>query len=264
MSITGATRIYAHIGSPISHVRTPALYNGLLAERGIDVTVVPVEVAPEQLASLAPAFRAWRNLCGIGVTIPHKESMLTEVDELTPMAKLCGATNVIRRDLDGRLIGGQFDGIGLSQSIIDAGWKLSGTRVLLAGAGGTARAVAFALADSGVAELLISNRTVGKAETIAAEVRAAYPACDARLHDGRTEFDIVVNTTSLGMRPSDPLPVAPEVIRPGVLVADAVMSPPETSLLQLAAERGAIAHPGILMLRAQFERTLDFLKLAAS
>jgi len=262
MTITGATRVYAHIGFPISHVRTPALYNALLAERDIDVVVVPVEVAPEDLPSMAPGFRAWRSLCGVGVTIPHKETMAELVDELTPMARLCGATNVIRRDPDGRLVGGQFDGIGLSQSILDAGHELKGTRVLLAGAGGTARAVAFALADSGVAELRISNRTASKAEAIAAEVSAAYPACDARLHDGGTDFDIVVNTTSLGMKEGDVLPVDPAVVRPGILVADAVMSPPETALLKLAAERGATPHPGILMLRAQFERTLEFLRLA--
>jgi len=261
MTITGATRVYAHIGFPITHVRTPALYNGLLDDRGIDVVVVPVEVAPEHLASMAPAFRAWRSLVGIGVTIPHKEAMVDLVDELTPMAKLCGATNVIRRDPDGRLIGGQFDGIGLTQSILDTGRELVGTRVLLAGAGGTARPVAFALADSGVARLEIANRTRSKAEAIAAEVRAAYPACDARVHEGGDEFDIVVNTTSLGMKPGDALPVDPAVLRPGVLVADAVMSPAETELLKLAAERGSVPHPGIRMLRAQFERTLEFLGL---
>lgn len=261
MTITGATRVYAHIGYPIHHVRTPALYNRLLAERDIDVVVVPVEVAPEHLAAMAPAFRGWRSLVGIGVTIPHKESMTTLVDELTPMARLCGATNVIRRDPDGRLIGGQFDGIGLTQSLLDAGHRLSGARVLLSGAGGTARAVAFALADSGVSRLEIANRTREKAEAIVAEVREAYPVCDARLHDGGREFDVVVNTTSLGMKPDDALPVDPAILRPGMVVADAVMAPPDTALLKLAAERGSVPHPGLLMLQAQFERTLEFLGL---
>jgi shikimate dehydrogenase len=264
MTITGATRIYAHIGYPIHHVRTPALYNGLLAERGIDVAVVPVEVAAEDLADMAPAFRAWRSLVGVGVTIPHKESMLHLVVELTPMAQLCGATNVIRRDPDGRLVGAQFDGIGLTQSLIDAGHRLAGARVLLAGAGGTARAVAFALADSAVAHLEIANRTVSKAESIVAEVREAFGSCDVMVHAGAQEFDLVVNTTSLGMKPEDPLPVDPAVLRPGVVVADAVMAPPDTALLTLAERSGCIPHPGLLMLRAQFERTLDFLGLVGS
>lgn len=261
MTITGKTRVYAHIGSPIGHVRTPALYNGLLEECGIDVVVVPFEVAPEDLASAVPGFRAWRSLCGVGVTIPHKETMTQLVDELTPMARLCGATNVIRRDPDGRLIGGQFDGIGLVQSLLTAGHKVAGARVLLAGAGGTARAVAFALADAGVGRLEIINRTRERAETVLAEVRAAYQACDAVLYEGGHEFDIVINTTSLGMQPDDALPVDQVMLRPGTVVADAVMAPPETALLRLAAEHGCTPHPGLLMLRAQFEITLEFLGL---
>ncbi|WP_270886077.1 shikimate dehydrogenase family protein [Pedococcus sp. 5OH_020] len=261
MTITGTTRTYAHIGYPIHHVRTPALYNRLLGERDIDVVVVPVEVAPEDLASMAPAFRAWRTLAGIGVTIPHKEAMVHLVDQLTPMAELCGATNVIRRDSDGTLVGGQFDGIGLVQSLLQANHRLKGAKVLMSGAGGTARAVAFALAQAGVGTLVITNRTRDKAAVIAAQVRQAFPACDAVLHGGEEEFDVVVNTTSLGMKPGDSLPVDPAVLRPGVVVADAVMAPPETALLKLAAERGCTPHPGLLMLQAQFESTLEFLGL---
>jgi len=264
MTVTGTTRIYAHIGFPIHHTRTAALYNGLLEERGIDVAVVPFEVAPDALASAIPGFRAWGNLVGVGVTIPHKETMLGLVDELTPMARLCGATNVIRREPDGRLVGGQFDGVGLVRSLLDGGHRVAGARVLLAGAGGTARPVAFALADAGVARLEITNRTREKAEGIAAEVRAAYSACDAVVHGGGDGFDLVVNTTSLGMKPGDPLPVDPAVLAPGVVVADAVMAPPETALLKLAAERGAVPHPGLRMLRAQFEITLEFLGLVGS
>lgn len=262
MTITGKTRVYAHIGFPIGHVKTPALYNGLLEERAIDLVVVPFEVEPENLAAAVPGFRAWRSLAGVGVTIPHKESMIHLVDELTPMAKLCGATNVIRREPDGRLIGGQYDGIGLVQSLVDAGHQVKNSKVLLAGAGGTARPVAFALADAGVAKLEIANRTVDKAQAIADEVKAAYPQCDVSVYSGDTSFDIVVNTTSLGMKPDDELPVNPDVIQPGVVVADAVMAPPETALLKLAADRGAHPHPGLLMLRAQFEITLDFLGLS--
>lgn len=261
MTITGKTRVYAHIGFPIHHVRTPALYNGLLEERGIDLVVVPFEVASEGLASAVSGFRAWRSLAGVGVTIPHKETMTQLVDELTPMARLCGATNVIRREADGRLTGGQFDGIGLVQSLLSAGHDVAGARVLLSGAGGTARAVAFALADAGVGRLEIANRTREKAQAIAAEVRTAYPDRDAVLHEDGHEFDLVINTTSLGMKADDALPVDPGVLRPGTVVADAVMAPPDTALLRLAAQRGCVPHPGLLMLRAQFEVTLEFLGL---
>ena len=265
MTITGATRTYAHIGFPIGHVRTPALYNGLLEQRGIDVVVVPVEVDPEHLAELVPALRAWRTLVGIGVTIPHKESMLSLVDRLTPMAELCGATNVIRRDADGSLVGGQFDGYGLVGSLEEAGHRVSSANVLLSGAGGTGRAVAFALAEAGAARITIVNRTRERAAGLAAEVRDAYPQCEVRAADGDVSghIDIVVNTTSVGMRSEDPLPVDPRHLRPGSVVADAVMAPPRTALLALAEERGCVPHPGILMLQAQFESTLEFLGLTS-
>jgi shikimate dehydrogenase len=261
MTITGHTRTYAHIGHPISHVRTPALYNELLRQRDIDVVVVPIDVSPDDLATMISAFRGWKNLAGIGVTIPHKESMVSLVDELTPMAKLCGATNVIRREADGRLVGAQFDGIGLVRSLENSGHDIAGSRVLLSGAGGTARAVAFALADAGAATIEITNRTPDKAEKIAAEVRDAFPGCHAILHSGEKDFNFVVNTTSLGMKPGDSLPVDPAVLNPGVVVADAVMAPPETELLKLAAQKGCVTRPGILMLQAQFDITIDFLGL---
>jgi len=261
MKINGATRVYAHIGHPIGHVRAPTLFNQLLNERDIDAVMIPVDVTPESLPTIVPAFRAWRNLVGVGVTIPHKETMTHLVDELTPMAKLCGATNVIRRNEDGSLLGGQVDGIGLADSLVAAGHTLKDARVLLSGGGGTARAVAFALADRQVARLEIANRTREKASAIAAGVRAAYPECDAVIHGANRDFDIVVNTTSLGMGPNDPLPVDDEVLRPGTVVADAVMAPPETKLLRLASERGCIPHPGMLMLQAQLVWTLNFLGL---
>ena len=111
MNISGTTRVYAHIGHPIGHVRAPGLFNQLVNDRDIDAVMIPVEVTPAELPSLVPGFRAWRNLAGVGVTIPHKETMTQLVDELTPMARLCGATNVIRRQEDGTLLGGQVDAI---------------------------------------------------------------------------------------------------------------------------------------------------------
>lgn len=261
MKITGATRVYAHIGHPIGHVRAPALFNQLADERDIDAVMIPVEVAAESLPSLVPGLRAWRNLAGVGVTIPHKETMAHLVDELTPMAQLCGATNVIRRNEDGSLLGGQVDGIGLVESLAAEGHALAGARVLLSGGGGTARAVAFALAHKGVARLEVTNRTPHKAAAIVAGVRDAYPGCDAVLHGAERDFDFVINTTSLGMGADDPLPVDRDVLQPGVVVADAVMAPPKTELLKLAAQRGCLPHPGMLMLRAQFEWIFDFLGL---
>lgn len=263
MTITGRSLVYALVADPVEHVRTPELYNELFRRRGLDVVVVPVHVAPGELAEAVTFFRSWRNLVGVGVTIPHKESMPGLVDELTPEATRCAASNVVRRDDDGRLVGTQMDGPGFGWSLSGAGHEVAGGRVLIAGAGGTARAIAFELADRGVRHLHLTNRTIRRAQDLAEDVRQAFPALTVEA-DARPsgEFDLIVNATSLGMREEDPLPIDRELLRPGTVVADVVMRPRETRLLSEAARRGCPTHHGIRMLEAQFEATVDFLRLA--
>lgn len=262
MTTTGRTLTYGLIGDPIEHVKTPELYNEKLAERGIDVAVVPMHVRSDALGELVRLARGWQNLVGIGVTIPHKEAMTRHLDELTESARLCGATNVIRRNADGRLVGTQMDGPGFVWSLTGTGFDPAGHRALLVGAGGTARALAFELASADGCRLTITNRTREKAEKLATSVRDAYPACAVEVADNPTgEYDLIVNATSVGMKDADPLPVDPAVLNPGTIVADVVMSPPETALLREARRRGCTTHPGRLMLAAQFEATVRFLGL---
>ncbi|QPZ38242.1 shikimate dehydrogenase family protein [Paramicrobacterium chengjingii] len=262
MKITGHTRTYALIGDPIAHAKTPELYNRKFAERGIDVVVVPVHVSPESIGDFATAARSWENLVGIGVTIPHKEGMIEQVDRLTDAARLCGATNVIRRAGDGALTGTQMDGPGFVWSLRDNGVSAEGAKVLVQGAGGTARAIAFELAASGAASVTIANRTAERAESLAESIRSAYPDCMAeadRMPAG--QFDLIVNATSVGMKESDPLPLDADLLTAGTVVADVIMSPPETALLAEARTRGCVTHSGLRMLEAQFEATVAFLGL---
>jgi len=262
MTITGRTRMYALIGDPIGHAKTPELYNRKFAERGLDVVVVPVHVPPGGVADVATLARNWRNLVGIGVTIPHKEAMTAYVDELTEPARLCGATNVVRRDEDGTLIGTQMDGPGFVWSLRDNGIDVTDNRVLLVGAGGTAKALAFELAAARVASLVVTNRTMSKAEELAAKLRAAHPHRVVVAEEAPSgPFDLIVNATSVGMRDSDPLPVDAALLTPETTVADVIMSPPETALLRIARERGCVTHSGVRMLEAQFAATVDFLAL---
>lgn len=262
MTISGRTLVYVLIGDPIGHARTPELYNAKFAERGIDAVVIPMHLPPDGLGDLPALARSWKNLAGIGVTIPHKEGMTSLVDELSDSARLCGATNVIRRAPDGRLVGTQMDGPGFVSSLKAAGFDPQGRRALLVGAGGTAKAIAFELAASGIQELTLTNRSVEKAEILAQRVREAYPACEVEataLPDG--DYELIINATSVGMKETDPLPLDMSLIKPSAVVADVIMSPPETALLREARERGCVVHPGHLMLEAQFEATVQFLGL---
>lgn len=155
-----------------------------------------------------------------------------------------------------------FDGVGFVDGLRAAGHDPAGRRSLLVGAGGAGRAIAFALAEAGVTELTIANRTPATAENLAREVHAAYPACRA-VHataEGNG-YDLVVNATSLGMHAGDPLPLDPATIAPGTVVAEVVMRPDVTPLLLAARERGAATHRGRHMIDAQIRAVCGFLGL---
>merc|ERR1711960_7577 len=120
-----------------------------------------------------------RNFGGFIATVPHKSAMLELCDRIEGDGARIGAVNCVRRDPDGRMIGAMLDGIGFVEGVRRAGIAPEGQRVLLAGAGGAASAIAFALAEAGVAALTILNRTASKADDLAQRVSAAYPGCRA-------------------------------------------------------------------------------------
>jgi hypothetical protein len=159
--ITGATRVYLHLAHPSAHGRTPQVMNAEFARRGVDAVAVSADVAPGDLGGFAHGLRGWRNLAGLSVTMPHREALASHVDELAGPAALIGAVNVVRREPDGRLVAANTDGPGFVIGRREAGHELSSSRVLLAGAGGAGRAVAFAVAGAGATHLTIPGRRAG-------------------------------------------------------------------------------------------------------
>ncbi len=260
--ITGATHVYLHLAHPSAHARTPQVMNAEFARRGVDAVAVSADVAPGDLGGFARGLRGWRNLAGLSVTMPHKEALAAHVDELAGLAALIGAVNVVRREADGRLVAANTDGQGFVIGLREADHELAGRRVLLAGAGGAGRAVAFAVAGAGAAHLTIANRTAARAERLARDITTAYPAMTvAAGSPDPAGHDVVVNATSLGMRPGDPLPVWVGRLAPGTLVCDIVTRPERTRLLDEAAARGCVPHPGLPMLAGQVDLILEFLGL---
>ncbi|HYD31103.1 MAG TPA: shikimate dehydrogenase [Azospirillaceae bacterium] len=258
--ITGATRLVGIVADPIAHVRTPQSLNRLFAVRGIDAVMVPMHVPSAYLASWFAGLRRIGNLDGIVATVPHKEAIAALCDDLGPEARLVGAANVVRRAPDGRMIGEMFDGRGFVGGLRSQGIDPAGHRVLLIGAGGAAAAIAFALAAAGVAHLTIANRTAVKAEKLANRVATAFPgvAVDAGDPDPRG-CSLVVNGTSLGLKPDDPLPVRVERLEGAAIVAEVVMQPARTALLEAAAGMGCRMHEGFHMLEAQLALLAEFL-----
>lgn len=259
---TGTTRMVLQLADPISHVRAAALLTERLRTSGIDAMMVPIHVRPNDLAALVAVVRRLPNVAGLGITMPHKQAIVPRLDALDDAARSCGAVNWVRRDPDGSLVGAQIDGECFVSAIDAAGIGLAGRSVLLVGAGGVARAIAFALAGRDIAHLHVSNRGAAAADRLVADLATAgHSVATAGGPVDPSSYDVVVNATSLGARPDDPLPVDVARLAPGTDVCEVVASPPRTALVVAAQARGLRAVPGTAMLEDQLDVAARFLGL---
>lgn len=253
--ITGTTRIVGVFGYPVKHSASPAMHNAAFAALGLNWVYVPFEVAPERIGEAVAGVRAM-NLAGVNVTVPLKELIPSHLDELTERAAALGAVNtIIHRE--GRLIGDSTDGPGFLEAVAYAGVKVSaGTRVVVLGAGGSARAVVRALVYAG-ASVIVANRNVERAKILSAEVAEdkaiVIPLTEDAVGEAVSGATILVNTTSVGLYPKvdEMPPVPPDALHSRLFVSDLIYNPAETRLLALARERGCQTQNGIEMLVRQ-------------
>lgn len=262
MNITGATKLLGMIGDPVAQARAPGMANQILdqMEKLGPFVLVPMHIAPGDLPVFVAGLRTMQNFGGAFVTMPHKASMAALVDELTPEAQLVGAVNVIRRTAQGQLAGTVLDGEGFVGGLAAAGHNVRGSICVLAGAGGAASAIAFALAKHGCRSLFLLNRTTSKAESLAVRLREAFPNLSVSTALPREgAIDIAINATSLGMRPGDDLPFPGALVDRASLVAECVVAPEITPLLELAERKGRKVHTGVPMLAAQMGMLLQFM-----
>lgn len=260
--VTGRTRILFILGDPVAHIIGSSLLNEHFASRGIDAAVSPLHVAPHDLPTLIGTIRTLRNVAGFGVTIPHKIAVIGLLDSIGKRGRLVGAVNFVRRNADGTLHGDNVDGLGFVGGLLEADVSIRGARVLQAGAGGAGRAIAFAMAEAGAAELIISNRSPDKARELAQAVAEAYPTCRTQAGDGDpSTCDIAINTTSLGMKTGDALPLPADHLRPDAIAAEVVMTPEVTPFLAAAAAQGCRTVAGKAMLLAQLHAASDLVGL---
>lgn len=259
MTVSGYTTVFPIIADPIHHVRTPQTLNALFAKHRYDGIVVPIEVSRSDLGHVVLALRAFRNWGGLIVTVPHKAEMPVFCDRLTARAAAAGAVNVVRRNPDGSLTGELLDGMGFVSGLASAGVDVEGKAVYLAGAGGAASAIAFALAETGVRCLTVVNRSHEKSVDLVARLQARFPAVSFTSQGTPPGHDIIINGTSLGLHDDDPLPLNPETLRPGMVVAEVIMTPEVTPLLAIAKGIGCVPHPGKAMLDGQLAEMFHFL-----
>jgi len=253
--IGAKTKLLALIGDPVGHSLSPAMHNAAFAADGLDFVYVALNVGADDLP-VAVRGAAALGLRGFNVTMPHKRAMVPLVDELDEGARISGAVNTVV--IEGQTLRGfNTDGPGTVEACREAGIGLEGQVVVLLGAGGAAASIAAAFCDAGVGELRIVNRNPEHAATLADKLREAGKSVEIEVHptgalDGAVRAPIIVNTTPLGMRDGDPLPLPPEYLDGGAAVVDAVYRPgAETALVRMARERGANVVTGQRMLLYQ-------------
>ncbi len=253
--ITGKTRLYGIFGYPVKHTFSPGMHNAAFKKLDMDACYVPFAVNPDQLAHAVRAIIPL-GLCGLNITVPHKEKVIAHLHDLSQEARLIGAVNTIEV-VEGRLIGHNTDGRGFIRSLRDnARFDTKGKTVLLIGSGGAARAVSFCLALAGAQRIAVFDVDGKKAEALARDLRAKTSVDAEALTAGALALasetaECLINATPLGLKKQDPLPLRQEYIRKDHLVCDLVYNPAETPLLKAAKKRGAKRLPGIGMLLYQ-------------
>lgn len=242
------------IGHPVAHSLSPFMHNTAAGELGLDFVYTAFDVTPEELGRAMDGIRAL-GIAGLNVTVPHKENVINFLDGLDEEAELIGAVNTIYMR-KGKLLGFNTDGIGFMRSLKADGFRPRDKRAAMIGAGGSSRAVGVSLLRAGVSQLTVINRTPSRGKELVRRLTplgsvsfAVSSSPDARA--AINESDLVVQTTTLGMRKSDPLPVRGVEFRNGQYVCDIIYAPLETRLLKKAKIGGARTINGLGMLLYQ-------------
>ena len=253
-------------GDPVAHSLSPQMQNAALHAFEINAQYARFHIRVSELRS-ALRFVRELNFVGINLTVPHKIAGLTQIDVADESASRCGAVNTLRLH-EGKLIGANTDGEGFSRAVrSEFSIDLRDLRVMILGAGGgTGHAIAWQCALENCERLVMVNRTAAKTSAIVERLRRffaeprvlgpvarleAVPWDETAIRAQLTNIDLIVNTTPLGMNPSDPAPIPARLLAPHHIVFDCVYRPSKTALLRAAEEAGARGANGLSMLLHQ-------------
>ncbi|PYF08794.1 shikimate dehydrogenase [Ureibacillus chungkukjangi] len=239
---------FAVIGDPIAHSKSPNMHNAWFEEMNIDAAYIPLHVKSENLESAISSLKTL-GASGWNVTIPHKQTIIPFLDELDPLADKMGAVNTVVRLQDGRLKGYNTDGAGFVHALEEViGKDNKDQEVLLIGAGGAARGIAFALQLFGYRKLTITNRTVEKAEDIIVELGEGKAMSIKEAEQSLGKFGIVIQSTSVGLANGEvKLPLSLEKLQEGAIAADIVYNPLMTPFLLEAQKKNVTIVNGLGM-----------------
>ncbi len=253
MTISGKTQLYAVIGDPIGHTLSPAIQNAAFQAMGIDAVFAAFQVAPKHVGQAMDGVRGL-GIRGLNITMPDKEAVIPYINEVDETAKVLCSVNTILNE-EGKLRGFSTDGTGAHRALEESNVKLAGKRLLLLGAGGAARAIAFSLARE-VKELTMLNRTPERTKELAEDLNrrhhkkiTAALLTPENIKRSLENVDILINATSVGMSPNQKESlVKPVWLCKNLTVMDIVYNPIETKLAKDAKAAGAKVISGVDML----------------
>lgn len=259
LDIKATTKLYGILGHPVSHSLSPSMHNNAFEKLGLDYVYLAFDITPGKLGEAVRGIKSL-GIKGVNITIPHKQTIVNLVDEIDDDAMLVGAVNTVKND-DGKLVGYNTDVGGFLRAIKDDfGFIPTGKKSILIGAGGAARAVIVGLCNSKASEIVIINRTVSKAEDLAAEFGHHFPKIKFRalslgnqneIINEMRKCELLVNSSSAGMKGENPLNLPLGVLPRGACVYDLVYDPLVTPLVRDARDLRLNTQSGVSMLLYQ-------------
>lgn len=255
--IQGTTTLLGLIGYPLKHSKSPHMHNTSFEALGLDHVYMAFEVQDGHIKEALDALKIL-NAKGGNVTMPHKKSVVEFLDDISPDAKIIGSVNTIKIDENKKITGYNTDGRGFVKALGENGVDFKGKKIVLAGSGGAARAVATQLAFDGAGEIVMFNRTLSNAQAIIDNINNNIPTCkgralemdEAKLVEEIQDAAILVNCTSMGMKATIDQAIlsSADQLPKDIFVADIVYDPDQTKLLKFAEEAGCRHMNGLMMM----------------
>lgn len=254
--IKGSTSLAGLLGYPIKHSKSPQIHNTAFEALNLDHVYLAFEVEDGHLEEALGAMKVL-DAIGFNVTMPHKNKVVELLDEVSEEVKIIGSVNTVKNE-KGRLIGYNTDGKGFIKALQEAGADIRNKKIVMAGAGGAARAIAIQLAFDGAGEIVMFNRTLSTAEKIVNSINSniasrrarAFQMDEAVMKEELKEAALLINCTSLGMKNAidQSIVTDTETLHSGLFVSDIIYDPPKTKLLSIAEEVGCRTMNGLGML----------------
>lgn len=259
--VNGETQVYGIIGYPVKHSKSPQFQTAAFQTLGINAIYLPFQVRPEDLQKAIEGIKAL-SIKGINVTVPHKEEVIKYLDEISEEVEYIGACNTVK-NIDGYLQGFNTDAYGFIGGLKELTPDFANKKFLVIGAGGASRAVIYGLIKSGVQKIILANRTVKKAEEIVSDFKKLNRFIEeiidiislSHIENYLKDVDIIVNTTSIGLKEDDPPLFDYSKIEKRHIIVDIIYK--KTKLLQAAEEKGCLYQDGLPMLLYQGAKAFE-------